>query len=63
MSGESDTKPCLACGESMPPRRGVCSACGHATTWFKLRFYVGCGSILFATLGWLLLWLLAMRGP
>ncbi len=49
MSSER-TKPCPACNEPMGINRGVCPECGHQTTWFKFRLYLGCAGALFAAI-------------
>ncbi len=30
--------------------RGVCPECGHQTTWFKFRLWVGCAGAIFAAI-------------
>ena len=40
-------RPCPQCGTPLPVSRHVCPDCGYVSTWFKIRFGVGC---LFAAL-------------
>jgi len=54
------TKPCPACGKSMPRQRGVCPECGHMSPWFKIRLGVGCVSIAIGFSGMLLMLYLAL---
>jgi endogenous inhibitor of DNA gyrase (YacG/DUF329 family) len=61
MSEEKYTKPCPQCGHMMLKTRHVCPECGYTSQWFKVRFAVGCVSILFG-LFWLAIMLLSVRG-
>lgn len=45
------TKFCGGCGAPLPPGRGVCPECGYVSTWFKVRFLVGCFFALLAIAG------------
>lgn len=60
-----DSRPCPNCGEALHRGRGVCPACGHMSTWFKVRLYGGCAGILLALLaiGLFLLQRLYFPGP
>lgn len=44
------TRICGACGKEIGANRGVCPECGHATTWFQLKLFIGCASAIFAAL-------------
>lgn len=64
-SPASPTKPCPECGKPMPANRGVCPNpdCTYASTWFKVRLYLGCagvliGLVLIAIMAWM-----AMHAP
>ncbi len=63
MSTERPPACCAACGEEIPRGRGVCAACGKATTWFKIRLGLGCAFALFAFLGILAMILTALYLP
>jgi hypothetical protein len=43
--------------------RGVCPECGHMTTWFKVRFYVGGCFVVIAFLGLMFMAFLAITAP
>lgn len=62
MSVPPGMKACAGCGKPMGAGRGVCPECGHMTTWFKLRFYVGGGCAVVALLGILLMLIMALIG-
>lgn len=55
-------KPCAGCGKEMPKSRGVCHECGHMSTWFKVRFFVGGAFILLGFLSLLAMMVLALMG-
>lgn len=54
---------CPECGTPMPGMRNVCTECGYTTRWFKVRFWVGSISVLFAVLGLSAMIWLAMNTP
>lgn len=43
-------KICPACGKEIHANRGVCPECGHVSTWFQIKFMLGCAGALFALL-------------
>ena len=57
---ETRTRVCPECEAKVHVHRGVCPECGHMTTWFKVRLYVGCGSLLLAGIGFLAMFLVSM---
>lgn len=57
------SRPCKKCGKDMPAARSVCAECGHWDTWFKLRLYVGCASLLLGGLAILGSIATALWGP
>lgn len=57
------TRKCQACGKDMPAARSVCPECGHMSTWFKLRVFVGCASLTLGGLAILISLALALWGP
>jgi len=57
------TRPCKKCGKAMPASRGVCPECGHMDTWFQVRLYVGCASLLLGGLAILGSIITALWGP
>lgn len=57
------TKPCRQCGKPMPRERGVCPHCGEMTPWFRVRFLVGCASVVIALIGMLIMLIRALVMP
>ena len=56
------TKPCPACEKEIPANRGVCPECGHQSTWFKMRLYLGCLGVLFGFIVTALMAIMAIMG-